>query len=380
MVEPKRRKLPVQNNPTRTPPGKFDDTYFVIMAGGQGERFWPMSTKLTAKPFIPLTGEKALIHLTIERAQKIVPPDRIFFVLEKIYLPVARECLPEIPRENFIVEAVGRDTAPCIGLAASTLRSKDPRAVIVFLPSDHYVPDEKHFANLVRKAVVTARHRDDIITIGVRPLWPETGYGYIKTGKAIPSSGNEYFTVARYVEKPSLEKARRYTRHGAYYWNTGIFITRANVLCDSLHRHMPELYAGLMEIQNALKDGKRAKADQIFTNLEEISIDYGLMEKAKNVIMAPATFSWDDIGTWTSLLRVLDRDEKGNVIRGNVLAIDTENSVVISGKTPVAVLGLSDVVVVSSRTGILVCDASRAQDVRKIAKILSRKETTEKEK
>ncbi len=352
----------------------FRDTYFVIMAGGKGERFWPMSTELTPKPFACLTGKKTLIELTVDRAKRIVPLDRILVVLGREHLPVAKKCLPGLPRKNFIVEPVGRDTAPCVGLAATILHLRDPDAVMVVLPSDHYVSDENRFVRLIKEAVKAARCGEHLVTIGVIPERPETGYGYIKTGGKAPSAvGSDCFEVARFVEKPNLAKARHYLKEGSYYWNAGIFVWQAQVLLKGLKAHMPRLYRGLAKLRGALSLKEQDKADGIFAGFEKMSIDYGLMEKAKNVLMMPATFRWDDVGTWTSLLRVLGTDNDGNVLRGKAIALDTDNCVIISGKTPVAALGVSGLVIVASKDGILVCDASKAQEVRQIAKLLNKK-------
>ncbi|MBP1749729.1 MAG: Mannose-phosphate guanylyltransferase [Deltaproteobacteria bacterium] len=354
--------------------GTGRNTYFVIMAGGKGERFWPISTELVPKPFIGLIGKKTLIELTVERAKKTVPVENIFIVLGKEHLPVAKACLPGLPDKNFVVEPVGRDTAPCIGLAASIVMSADPDAVMVVLPSDHFVPDEKHFTALIKKAIKIARSSDDLITIGITPDRPETGYGYIKRGKPVSLlRGTESFHVDRYVEKPDIAKARRYIREGGYYWNAGIFVWRAAVLLDAMKLHMPGMYEGIMEFQKAAGSKKFKKAGAIFAGLQKVSIDYGLMEKARNVLVIPASFSWDDIGTWTALHRVLPADKDGNVIVGNAVVLDTSNCVVISGEKPVAVLGMSDSIVIASDNGILVCDASRVQDVRRVTRAIQEK-------
>ncbi|OPX97419.1 MAG: Alginate biosynthesis protein AlgA [Syntrophorhabdus sp. PtaB.Bin047] len=356
---------------TRTSGG----TYFVIMAGGKGERFWPLSTGLVPKPFVSITGKKTLIELTVERALRIAPLERIFVVLGREHLPAAKKCLPRLPRGNFIIEPVGRDTAPCVGLAAMMLHRRDPDAVMVVLPSDHYVPDPAAFSRCIRETVKTARRGDHLVTIGVPPGRPETGYGYIRTGRKISAPRDaDCFEVARYVEKPNLAKARRYLREGGYFWNAGIFVWRVSVLLEGLRTHMPDLHAGLLDFYKALDGGDRDRADAIFAALSRISIDYGLMEKAKNVLMMPAPFAWDDVGTWTSLLRVLPRDETGNVLRGRTVTLDTDNCVIITDTTPVATLGASNLVIIASKNGILICDASRAQEVRQIAKALGKKQ------
>jgi len=354
--------------------GVFEDTYFVIMAGGKGERFWPLSTELVPKPFVSITENKTLIELTVDRARRIVPLERIFVVLVKEHLPVARRCLPRLPRGNFIIEPVDRDTAPCVGLAAMMLHRRNPDAVMVVLPSDHYVPDGAAFSQSIKEMVEMARRGDHLVTIGVPPGRPETGYGYIKAGKKIslPPEADCY-EVARYVEKPNLATARRYVRQGGYYWNAGIFVWRADALLEGLRLHMPALHDGLEKLGKVRSLRQKAGADAVFAGFEKVSIDYGLMEKAKNVLMMPAAFVWEDVGTWTSLLRVLCADESGNVVRGKNLVLDTTGCVIISDKTPVATLGVSGLVIVAGKNGILVCDASKAQEVRQIARIISKR-------
>lgn len=359
---------------TRKRAGAFRDTYFVIMAGGKGERFWPLSTGRVPKPFVSLMGRKTLIELTVDRARKIVPLAHIFVVVVREHLAIAKKCLPGLPRSNFIIQPFDRDTAPCVGLAAIMLRQLNPDAVMVVLPSDHYVPDEAGFTALIKETVKAARRGEHLVTIGITPGRPETGYGYIKAGKKISAPPEaDCFEVARYVEKPNLATARRYVRQGDYYWNAGIFVWRAGVLLEGLRLHMPALHEGLKKLGKACALRQKAKADAVFAGFEKVSIDYGLMEKAKNVLMMPATFVWEDVGTWTSLLRVLCTDESGNVVRGKNLVLDTTNCVIISDKTPVATLGVSGLVIVAGKNGILVCDASKAQEVRQIAKIISKK-------
>jgi mannose-1-phosphate guanylyltransferase len=369
------RKAKTESKGTSRKRRVSDETYFVIMAGGKGERFWPLSTELVPKPFVSITGKKTLIELTVERARTIVPLERIFVVLGREHLPAAKRCLPRLPRDNFIIEPVGRDTAPCVGLAAMMLHRRDPNAVMVILPSDHYVPDPAAFSRCLRQTVKVARRGDHLVTIGVPPGRPETGYGYIKTGRKVSAPREaDCFEVARYVEKPNLARARRYLREGGYYWNAGIFVWRAEVLLQGLKYHMPDLHSGLLRFEKALGTGDRDAADAIFAGLTRVSIDYGLMEKAKNVLMVPAPFTWDDVGTWTSLLRVLPRDNTGNIVRGKTFSIDTTNCVIITDTTPVATLGVSDLVIIASKNGILICDSSKAQEVRQIAKALGKKQ------
>lgn len=344
-------------------------TYCVIMAGGRGERFWPLSTGKIPKPFLPLTGAKTLIQLTVERAMVFVPKERIFIVLGRTHLNGALKQLPELPRDNFIVEPVGRDTAACIGLAATVLSLKDERATMVVLPADQYVPDVKKFADTITSCVAMADRGDYLVTMGIKPTRAETGYGYIYARKNINAKKDIVcFTVEKFVEKPDQKRAAEYRKDGNYYWNAGIFIWKTKTVLEGMQTHMPILYNGLHAIKGALREGKKAKADALFREFERKSIDYGLMERAENVLMVPANFIWDDVGTWASLQRVLDLDGKGNYTRGDTICIDTHDCVVVGDEKVIGVIGVSNLVIVSSKNGILVCDSSRVQEVREIAK------------
>lgn len=347
----------------------LENVYCIIMAGGKGERFWPLSTGSVPKPFLKLTGEKTLIQLTVERALQFVPEDKVFIVLGNVHLAVARRQLPQLPAGNFIVEPSGRDTAACVGLAAISLPRQNDDSVMIMLPADQYVPDVKDFAETMEQCVGLARTGDWLVTLGIRPSRPETGYGYIHAVKEHQSDiKGQCFNVEKYVEKPDMERAVAYLADGHYYWNGGIFIWRTKAILEGLKEHMPVLYEGLCAMESALHEGKKNDAEDIFERFEKKSIDYGLMEKAGNVLMVPAHFVWDDVGTWASLPRVLDIDEKGNYVRGDSICIDTTGSVIVAETGFVAAVGVSDLVVVSSENGVLVCHKDRVQDVREIVK------------
>jgi len=344
------------------------------MAGGKGERFWPLSTGKVPKPFLPLTGTKTLIQLTVERALHFVPKERIFIVLGRAHLNVALKQLSVLPRDNFIVEPVGRDTAACIGLAATILSLRDERATMVVLPADQYVPDIKKFADTIKKCVITANRGDYLVTMGIKPTRAETGYGYIFARKNMSDKKDiTCFRVEKFVEKPDQKRAAEYVRDGNYYWNAGIFIWKSKAVLEGMRTYMPSLYSGLLAIKGALREGRKARADALFKNFERKSIDYGLMEKAQNVIMIPANFVWDDVGTWASLPRILDLDNKGNYTRGDVICIDTQNCVIVGNREVIGAIGVENLVIISSKNGILVCDKERVQEVREIAKSIEEK-------
>lgn len=348
----------------------MEHAYCVIMAGGKGERFWPLSTRSVPKPFVKLLGGNSLIQTTFDRVLELVPADRVFVVLSAEHVEAARRELPSLDEKHFVVEPVGRDTAPCIGLAAMLLREKDPEAVMVVLPADHYVPDTTAFCRTISLAVDRSKEGDFLITMGVRPTRPETGYGYIHAAARV---GPSCFAVDRFVEKPDQEKAAQYLAEGSYFWNSGIFVWRPQVVLSGIERHMPRLYQGLEELGPAVAAGNCPEVRRIFAGLEEKSIDYGLMEKADNILMVTADFAWDDVGTWGSLRRVMGLDKHGNYASGDFVSVDTENCVICGEGVKIGTIGVSNLIVVASRDGVLVCDLERDQEARQIARMFEEK-------
>lgn len=347
--------------------------YGVIMAGGKGERFWPLSTGKVPKPFLPLIGSKTLIQLTVERVSRFIPEDRILIVLGRNHLSVARKQLPGLPSENFIVEPVGRDTAACIGLAATVLAIRNPKAIMVVLPADQYVTDIGAFAKTAKMCITAASKGDYLVTMGITPSRPETGYGYIREGNEIQIDKKlRCLKVDRFVEKPVRAKAVQYLKAGGYYWNAGIFVWQIQSILKAIRKHMPSLADGLQAVGTALRENKQRAVDVLFRSFERKSIDYGVMEKADNVLMVPAGFTWDDIGTWASLQRVFELDAQENYTRGENVLVDTNNSIIFGDDRKIGVIGLSDIVVVASKGGILVCNKERVQEVREIAKKLQK--------
>ena len=342
-------------------------TYCVIMAGGRGERFWPLSTDLVPKPFVRLIGDKTMIQMTVARLRGLAPAERIFVVLGREHLAVARSQLPDLAEGQFIVEPEGKDTAPCIGFAAVALSRLDPEALMVVVPADQYIPDADAFVRTVSAAADYAKRYDQLVTIGVTPTRPEVGYGYIF---AAERPGEPVLRVGRYVEKPDEANAAEYLADGRYYWNSGIFVWRARVVLDAIGRHMPHLAEGLAAIRTALDAGTTGVIEERFRSFEKISIDYGLMEKAANVLMVKADFPWDDVGTWGSLRRVLPLDKKGNYIAGSVACVDAKGCVICGQDVPIGALGVEGLIIVASPEGVLVCDMGRDQETRRIARMV----------
>lgn len=382
----------------------------VIMAGGSGERFWPLSTREKPKQFLCLLGNRSLLQQTLDRLRPLVPLERILVVTGREYEGLAREQLPDLPDANLVLEPVGRDTAACIGLASLYIENRDPDAVMIALPADHYIPDQVPFLKTLEFAASVAHSGDWLITLGIKPTRPETGYGYIKAGEklniAIPQetgpstpscsdtsdfnrqsfgSGAEtpgfiqgdVFLVERFVEKPDSSTARAYLAEGSYYWNSGIFIWKNRTIQAQIAHWMPGLGKALEKIREELKEGENIKMgkwkvekvmEKEFTALEKVSIDYGVMEKAEEVLVIPAPFRWDDLGSWAALERVLEPDENGNLVLGSHLSLDTKGCIIYGKGKPVGTIGLSDMVIVQGEEGLLVCPKDRAQEVKKLAR------------
>jgi len=341
------------------------------MAGGKGERFWPLSADNMPKPFLNILGPRTMIQLTVERVARLLPVERIFIVLGKSHRDVAQKQLPELPRGNFLVEPEGRDTAPCIGFAAISLLQVDPQAIMIVLPADHFIPDIDRFVATASYGVEMASKGDYLVTIGIKPVRPETGYGYINARHPVFSEGIQTcYTVERFVEKPDIDRARQYLEEGTYFWNAGMFIWKAQTVLDGISRHMPELYRGLLKAWEALSTADEVRFAELYASLTRKSIDFGLMEKADNVLMIPGEFAWDDVGTWSALQRVRSLDENGNYCSGETICLDTKNSVICSDGPKIGIIGVSNMVIVASKDGVLVCDADRAQEVREIARLV----------
>jgi mannose-1-phosphate guanylyltransferase len=352
--------------------------YPVIMAGGSGTRFWPLSRKSRPKQFLPLAGDAPLLAATVARLPPLAKGDRTFVVCGPAHAPAARRMLPGLPRENFIVEPCARNTAPCVGLAALHVAARDRKGVMAMLPADHHVGRPEAF----RDALVAAAQLADagsIATIGLRPSRPETGYGYLKIGPRLAARARgkgrlAAHKVERFVEKPDVVTAARYLADGGYLWNSGIFVFRADVILDEIRRVMPVLGAQLAAIGAALGTPAYARTlKRVFPECPSISIDYGVMEKSQRIAVVPAEFGWSDVGSFAALPEVRAQDQAGNVVEGDALVFDGRNDVVLATRSrPVAVIGLDDVIVVDAGDAILVCRRDRAQDVRKAVEELTR--------
>jgi mannose-1-phosphate guanylyltransferase len=348
--------------------------YAIIMAGGRGERFWPLSSELVPKPFVSLLGDKTMIRDTVERVAAFIPPENVLVVLSQHHLPVALEQLPDIPRPNFIVEPEGRDTAACIGLASLHVETRDADASVVIIPADQRIPEKEVFAGVIAGARDFLSRGDAvIITIGIKPTRPETGYGYIETGEKLGCVNDlVLYKVSRFAEKPDLATAQIYYTSDKHYWNSGIIISKNETIQQNLSSFMPELWAGMKRIRTALgTDEEHEVAKREFSGFKKVSMDYGVLEKSGQVTMIPAHFAWDDLGTWNALARVCIPDADGNVSSGRHLGHDTRGCIIYNSQDQLLVtMGVRDLVIVQARGKVLVCHKDKAPFLKEIMPML----------
>jgi mannose-1-phosphate guanylyltransferase len=315
-----------------------------------------------------------MLQKTVDRLKQLVDPEQIYIITGKVYYEIVRDQVPEVPAANIILEPIGRDTAAAIGLSATAISRSDPTGVMIVLPADHYIADEELFCEVMRSAVTAAAPGEHLVTMGITPSRPETGFGYIahsKQHKII--EGNPVYAVDKFTEKPDYETALRYLASGNYYWNSGIFIWRVDLILRLIEQHLPLLYAGLRQIDSAFGTGRYdSTLLEIFTDLPKISIDYGVMEKVDNVLVLPGNFGWDDVGSWTALESYKEKDEQGNYLEGKGVMVDTNNTLVIASDKVVATLGVENLIVVEGRDSILVCHKEHAQEIKKVISALQK--------
>ena len=345
----------------------------VVMAGGVGSRFWPVSRRRKPKQLVDLVGDGPMIEQTLERISPIVNPDQRWIVTNHEQKSMIMEVLPSFSEQQFILEPVGRNTAPAIGLAAIRLLKADPDAVMMVFPADHLIDDEAAFRDCLMSTVKVVAESDTLATIGIEPTRPETGYGYIQIDYSAVPLFDSIYKVKTFAEKPNVQTAKLFLESGEFLWNSGIFVWRADTIMKQIAENLPIWYAGLMEISEALgtPNAEKVTAD-VFTPRKGISIDYAVMERAPRVAVARGTFGWSDVGSWDEVWRIMPHDEEGNAVRGNVLCVDSKNSLVQVGEKLVALVGVEDLIIVETDDAILVCPRNKSQDVRAIVDALEK--------
>jgi mannose-1-phosphate guanylyltransferase len=343
--------------------------FAVIMAGGAGTRFWPLSRQLRPKQLLPLaTGGESLLAATVRRARQVLPPERILVVTSEALAAATQAACPELPPGNILREPVGRNTAPCVGWAACHVRRRDPEGILAVLPADHHVGDEPAFLSLVRASVAVAE-RGALVTVGIRPSRPETGYGYIELGDEMSEGVHR---ARRFVEKPNRARAEQFFAAGRFLWNSGMFFFRADTVLDAIEQHLPGLWEGLARLDEAASEGgEGGLLPDVYPTLPAVSFDHGIMEKVDEVAVLPGEFGWSDLGSWTTAWELADKDADGNAAVGETLLLDATGTYVHAppGKV-VAMVGVQDLVVVDTEDALLILPRDRAQEVRRVVDAL----------
>lgn len=348
--------------------------YAVIMAGGRGERFWPESRIARPKQFLQLMGNRTLLQQAYDRLLPLMPSENIFIVLGRQHLALAKEQLPDVPPENLLVEPIGRNTAPCIGLAAIHILKRDPDSIMLAIPADHMIQEEAAYLRSIEKALFWAAKEDYLVTIGIIPSRPETGYGYIEREDASLDADPPVYYVRRFVEKPDAEQARRFIQSDRFFWNSGIFAWKPQTILRQIEIFMPSLAGGLETIGSCIGNPHYPEMLQkVFPKLPSISVDYGIMEHSREILMVAGEFGWDDLGSWEALDRIVSGDERGMKVRGDFVGYDNDNCLVYADGGLTAVLGVQDLVIVRSGDVVMVCPKDRAQEVRKLVELCKNK-------
>jgi len=355
----------------------LDNAYAVIMAGGRGERFWPLSTSRTPKQLLSLFGGKPLVRVAAERLTGLIPPDRILIITGSDIAGATARAVPFIPRANVIAEPFGRDTAAAVALAAAVVRSRQPDGVFAVLTADHIIAKPGVFLKILGASLRMAGSSDSLITIGITPAFPSTGFGYIEAGS---STGRGRGTAAlfrkalRFVEKPDLQTAEKYVKSGRYFWNSGMFIWSVSAIRNALRQHVPHLCDMSERLEKSAGTSRFAAVlKREYSRLDKISIDYAVMEKARNILMIPGDFGWDDVGSWAAVGNHFNEDASGNAVVGALEVLDSRGNTVVSQDRLTALIGVNDTVVIHAAGATLVCARERAQDVKKMVDILKKK-------
>jgi mannose-1-phosphate guanylyltransferase len=345
----------------------------VIMAGGRGTRFWPRSRKHRPKQLLNILGEKTILEQTVDRIRPLCDWDRILIVTEAEQAPLIRELFPHLPADHLLVEPLGRNTAPCIGLAALFMVERDPQEAMVLLPADHHIIDIGDFQATLSAAVQAAQEGEVLITLGIPPTFPETGYGYIEQGEPVKSGcPRGVWGVKAFHEKPDRKRAETMLAAGRFYWNSGMFVWTAATIMKQFARWTPALYQELLGLIKRSGDPGWEKAlREAYERMEDISIDYAVMEKADNVRMLEGRFGWNDVGSWEAVYQLSEKDDRGNCFQGSVVDLDSRGCLVYSPRKTVALLGVQDLVVVETPEAVLICPRERSQEVKQIVERLN---------
>lgn len=349
--------------------------YCVIMAGGTGTRFWPRSRMAHSKQFLTIQGKRSLIQSTVDRVSSFASGEHLYIVSKRDQQEALEQQITEIPHKNFLFEPEGKNTAPCIGLAAIHVHKRNAEGIIVVLPSDHLIGDKAKFKKTILAGVQLAREKEGLVTIGIKPDRPATGYGYIQKDHHVETAAKiPAYHVKTFAEKPNEATARRFLDSGDFLWNSGMFIFRVSTFLKAMEEHLPDTYDSLLDVKRAIgKSNYDAVLQKAYRQIRSISIDYGIMEKAKNVFLLEGDFGWSDLGSWEQVHRISHKDEDANVLSGPVVVYDVKNSYVHAEKGVVALSGVEDLVVVQEGDALLICKRDKSEDVKQLVDRLKKK-------
>lgn len=351
------------------------DIRAVIMAGGAGTRFWPLSRKKKPKQFLPIVSEKTMIEETVNRLLTRVPLRNIYTIANFEQTQLIKNLLPNLAEENLLVEPQGKNTAPSLILATAWISLQNPKAVLAALPADHLIEDISLFLEKLEAGAAAATNRDHLITFGIPPTFPATGYGYIRFSQENPLQflDESFYTVKEFKEKPGYDQAKAFFKEGNYFWNSGMFLWQADVFSKKLEKYAPSLFPYWDKILEALKNKNEAQITSVFEEIPSISIDYALMEKAEGVLMGKGDFGWSDVGSWSSLVDIWPQDKKGNALRGKNVILDSQNCLLYNPRKLTALIGIRDIIVVDTEDVLLVCRKSDDQKVKDIVEKIKKK-------
>jgi mannose-1-phosphate guanylyltransferase len=362
---------------------KRSDRYIIIMAGGRGERFWPVSREKTPKQLIKLLGDQSFLQQTIERALPVAPIENILIITNGAQASEVRKQLPNLPKHNVIAEPCGRDTCAAIALGAAIVGQRNPKGTMAVLPADHVIQDHKKFQRVLKDCLDLAAREDVLVTIGIRPTEPATGYGYIKEGCEVSFNLNvakartTFCHVDKFVEKPNLAKARRFLKSGQYRWNAGMFVWSVETVTRALEAYQPAMADALQRWKSVAGSPKKlaVQLTKDYPSVDRISIDFAVMEKAENTIVADGSFDWDDLGSWTALERHLKPDAQGNCQQAEFVQIDSNNNIVFDARTKqrqtIALVGIRDCIVVQTDDACMVASKSHGQQIKDLVQQLA---------
>lgn len=352
--------------------------YSVIIAGGGGTRFWPLSRQEHPKQLLNLSGDDALINETIKRINCLSDNENLFVVTNEKQMKLLEETVGDMCKHtNILPEPIARNTAAAIGYAAFNIMKKQGDGIMCVYPADHYIKNEVEFNNILNKAIKVAEEKEKLVTVGITPTFPSTGYGYINYENNGLENDADY-DVIEFVEKPNYDTAKKYIESGKYLWNSGMFVWKISKILEDFKRYLPKVYYKLEELSDFIgTDKEEEKIQEIYPTIPSISIDYGIMERSNDVVVVPGDFGWNDVGSWDSLGAIYPTDEEGNIKRGENITIDTKNSIIYSDDKLVTTIGVSDLIVVATNDAVMVCKKDKAQDVKKIVDVLKEKDRQE---